>query len=791
MVHTTILKWHFILMFVLVTSSVFANYEKIGVTGNVVDESGKPLQGITLILQPDHKKAVSDAQGKFKFTGKLYAGTYTLTVSAIGFLNYQQELTIVEGKTLTLTVHLKHGEQELMEVCVNGVQRNPENFIDMTRTAMPSKVISRREIEMMGSRRLDEVLKEQTGLAIVNDIGSGSRAVGLQMQGFDSGYTMILIDGQPMVGRNNGNFDLSRITISNIERIEIIKGASSCLFGSEAMAGVINIVTRKNILHPQGMAALRYGSFNMVDATLEGETPFAGNKGSVYVSGNYYRTDGFNANPYLDEGKTAPPFESFAFQGRGRYLLNDKSSLSFNGRYVTRYSDNKMSYGANPIKDVLDEQDLNGSIALNNNFNNGFSLKSQYYLTRYETMQNITDLNTGYVMPGNQFEQYVHRAEVQGIKKLSDVLELTGGAGTAYESLDNTAYRGSKSMTNYFAYTQANWQLAPQLSVVAGARYDYHDKYGSKVNPSLGLDYQLFDNFRLKAAVATGFKTPNFRQLYHVFTNLQTGYTVLGAEEFWREIKILQDAGQIQNIYPSAQSIGELKPERSVSYSGGFNYSPLKSLKLDVNVFYNDMKDFINYEQVAVKTNGQLIYSYNNIAKAYTTGTEIGLSWSATKSLDFSAGYQLLYAIDKGVLDSIKNGTGLYNSIYDTDLNKIRPSTRKDYFGLNNRSRHMANVKVSYAHEQTGITGTFRVNYRSKYGFSEDNQANKFLDPYDTYVRSFFLLNASVQKSFYNKRLQFQLTADNLMNYRDQLMPAQQGRTIVAGLSWRFFKQEN
>jgi outer membrane receptor for ferrienterochelin and colicins len=791
MFQTTILKWRFLLVFIFIASSAIANNIKGGLKGLVVDETGKPLKGITIVLQPDYKKMVTDAQGKFSFADKLYAGTYTLSINAIGFEKYEQEVNIEDNKILTLNIQLQRGEKELNEVSVNGFHRNPENFIDMTRTAMPSKIISRQEIEMMGSRRLDEVLKEQTGLAIVNDIGSGSRAVGLQMQGFDSGYTMIMIDGQPMVGRNNGNFDLSRITVSNIERIEIIKGASSCLFGSEALAGVVNIVTRKNINHPQGMAALRYGSFNMLDATLEGETPFAGKKGSVYVSGNYYRTDGFNANPYLNEGKTAPPFESFAFQGRGRYLLSDKSTLSFNGRYVTRYSDNHISYGAQPSKDVLDEQDLNGSIALNNNFSNGFSLKSQYYLTRYKTAQDITDLNSGFVIPGNRFEQYVHRAEVQAVKQMSDAVELTGGGGAAYESLDNTAYRGSKSMTNYFAYTQANWQLAPQLSVVAGARYDYHDKYGSKVNPSLGLDYQLFDNFRLKAAVATGFKTPHFQQLYHAFTNLQTGYTVLGAEEFWSEIKILQDAGQIQNVFPSAQNIGELKPERSVSYSGGFNYSPLKSLKFDVNIFYNDMKDFINYEQVAVKTNGQLIYSYNNIANAYTTGAEIGLSWLASKSLSLSAGYQLLYAIDKGVVDSIKNGTGLYNSIYDTDLNDMRPSTRKDYFGLNNRSRHMANVKISYAHESSGITGTFRVNYRSKYGFSEDNKANNFLDPYDTYVRSFFLLNASVQKSFYNKRLQFQLTADNLMNYRDQLMPAQQGRTILAGLSWRFFKQEN
>lgn len=784
------LKYTIILVFLLLSVYGFAGDVRTGLTGVVTDETGKAISGIIVVLQPDNKRAITDDHGKFSINN-LYGGTYNLTIRAIGFEKYISDIDIEEGKIKYITIKLKQGDNALSEVNVSATLSNPDNFIDMVRTAMPSKVISRKEIEMMGSRRLDEVLKEQTGLAIVNDIGAGSRAVGLQMQGFDSGYTMIMIDGQPMIGRNSGNFDLSRITVSNIERIEIIKGASSCLFGTEALAGVVNIVTRKNINQPQGMAALRYGSFNMVDATLEGETPFAGKKGTAYLSGNYYRTDGFNANPYLNEGKTAPPFESFAFQGRGRYLLSDKSTLSFNGRYVTRYSDNNLSYGVKPTKDVLDEQDLNGSIALNNNFSNGLRLKSQYYLTRYKTVQEITDLNSGMVIPGNRFEQYVHRAEVQATQKFSKALELTGGLGATYEALDNTAYRGSKDMTNYFAYVQGDWQASDAFSVIAGARYDHHDKYGSKVNPSLGLQYRLRNNFNLKAAVATGFKTPNFQQLYLAFTNLQTGYTVLGAEEFWSEIKILQDAGQIMSILPSANHIGELKPERSVSYSGGFDYSPFKSLKLDVNIFYNDMKNFINSEQVAVKTNGQQIFSYNNIAKAYTTGAEIGINWSATKSLSLSGGYQLLYAIDKGVLDSIKNGTGLYGSIYDTDINKVRASSRKDYFGLNNRSRHMANVKVSYAHESTGITGTFRVNYRSKYGFSEDNKANNFLDPYDTYVRSFFLLNAAVQKTFYNKRLQLQLATDNIMNYRDQLMPAQQGRTISVGLSWRFFKAEN
>jgi outer membrane receptor for ferrienterochelin and colicins len=70
----------------------------------------------------------------------------------------------------------------------------------------------------------------------------------------------------------------------------------------------------------------------------------------------------------------------------------------------------------------------------------------------------------------------------------------------------------------------------------------------------------------------------------------------------------------------------------------------------------------------------------------------------------------------------------------------------------------------------------------------EANRANNFLDPYDTFVAGYFLFNAALQKTFYHKHLQLQLTGDNLMNYRDQLMPAQQGRAILLGLSWRFFK---
>ncbi|MFC0078231.1 TonB-dependent receptor domain-containing protein [Flavobacterium procerum] len=756
--------------------------------GVVTDKEGQAVAGTIVQLEPDLHQVQTDDKGNFLFKN-IIAGNYTLKTSHLAYHPFRTQVKIEATKQVSLSVQLEKNETSLETVVVKSTYHNADNFIDMTRTAMPSTVITRKEIEMMGSRRLDEVLKEQTGLAIINDIGSGNRAVGLQMQGFDSGYTMIMIDGQPMVGRNNGNFDLSRITVSNIERIEIIKGASSCLFGSEALAGVINIVTRKIITQPQAMAALRYGSFNMVDATLEGETPFADKKASAYLSANYYHTDGFNSNPYLDQGKTAPPFYSYALQGRGRYLLTENSTLNINGRLMTRHSENKYAYnGLSSNLDELNEYDFNGSVSLNNDFTNGTKLKTQYYLTRYKTDQNITDLANGTVIPGSTFDQYLHRAEIQAIHKIGQQLNLTGGMGGAYELLENTSYRGSKSMDNYFVYAQADWQTSERFSVVAGARFDFHNQYGSKINPSIGLQYQPLRNLTAKFAVGTGFKTPNFQQLYLVFTNVQSGYTALGAAEFWREITILKDAGLITSIFPIANQIGSLKPERSVSYSCKIDYAPIKSVKLDVNFFYNDMRNFINNEPVAVKTNGQQIWSYLNIAKAYTTGAELNIKWSAAKAITISAGYQLLYAIDRGVLDSIRNNTGLYGMVYDKEINRTRRSTVKDYFGMTNRSRHMANIKISYNHEKTGISGAFRVNYRSKYGFMEDNRANNFLDPWDTYVNSFFLLNLSIQKTFYNKHLQLQLTADNLMDYRDQLMPAQPGRTILAGISWRFYK---
>jgi outer membrane receptor for ferrienterochelin and colicins len=136
---------------------------------------------------------------------------------------------------------------------------------------MPVSLIPQSQIKTMGSLRLNDVLTEQTGLLVVPQINAQGN--GIQLQGFNPDYTLILIDGEPIIGRYTGSLELSRIAVGNIKQIEIVKGPSSSLYGSDALAGVINIITEKPIGN-QGMASIRYGTNNTLDVNADANLNF-------------------------------------------------------------------------------------------------------------------------------------------------------------------------------------------------------------------------------------------------------------------------------------------------------------------------------------------------------------------------------------------------------------------------------------------------------------------------------------------------------------------------------------
>lgn len=763
-------------------------------SGKILDKNGSPIIGANLVLQPDMHQANTDKKGVFLFRD-IIAGEYTIAVSYIGYKTYQSTVQIEATKDNSIKITLEEEENALQQVVVYSKESKVDNLLDVQRSAMPVTVITKETIAQMGSRRLDEILKEQTGIAVVNDIGGGARAVGVQMQGFGSDYIMILIDGQPMVGRNSGNFDLSRISVSNIERIEIIKGASSCLFGSEALGGAINIVTRHGAFQPQALASLRYGSLNIIDATLEGETPFHHQRGSANISANYYRTDGFNTDPnFLSGGTTAPPYDDYTLQGRVRYRLTENGTLGASGRYALRKSFMKQIFGSNENKnsagDTQDITDINLSVTYDNNFNNGLRSMSRYYLTRYVSDMSVLWEESGSQATAEKFAQTLHRFEQQFSYSATDNLKFTGGLGGNVEQMDNRNFNVPGGLWSSFGYLQGDWKMSDKLEAVGGVRYDHNSNYGGKFNPSLGLQYHIIPKLTLKLAVGSGFKTPDYRQRYQVFMNPVANYLVVGTEVLRATIEEMKNNGQISEVreYLINQLDQNLKAEKSLSFNGGFTYSPKQSIKVDINAFYHKISNQINSIRVATGTNVRDIYTYQNLPKSFNTGIEMSASIKPLSGLDISGGYQYLIAKDRGVMDSISKGIGAYASIRDNATGLFRKSKLSDYYGIENRSRHMANLRLAYNYTPWDITANVRVNYRGKYGFV-DNNNNRFLDKYDVFVDGHFLVNAGIEKKLMKQHLSVQLTADNIMNYTDRLIPGQPGRVILIGLKYRFYKE--
>ena len=757
--------------------------------GVVRDTQGKAIAGANIYLNPDNYFVKSNDDGTFKIN-VLYNGKYTITVSCTGYQRYEQVVNITAIQVPPLTINLKETQELLNEVTVNDRLDKPDDLIQVARTAMPVKVITRQEIELMGSRRLDEVLKEQTGIAIVNNIAEGNRSVGVQMQGFSSAYVMILIDGQPMVGRNGGSFDLSRISVTNIERIEIIKGAASCLFGSEAMGGAINVITRHGVLQPQGAASIRYGSLNIVDATLEGELPFASKRGEANLSANYYRTDGFNVNTrYQTSGTTVPPSDNYTLQGRSRYRISKNSTMGISGRYALRKSLMSRGYLVDAYTDDMKETDINASTYLNSTYQNGVQALTRFYFTHYGWDDQIR-WETSRREEQNNFRQSIYRGEQQFAYKPQNDLSFTGGIGGAIETMDDPSFGAIPAMKNVFIYAQGEWQLSSTWQVLGGGRYDYHAQYGGRFNPNIGFSFSPISYFTLKGAVGAGFKTPDFRQRFQVFTNPLVGYTVLGADIARERLVQMQQAGEISELRSytlnKLQQDG-LQAEKSNTFNLTALIQPSARWQVELSAFYHHIKNQIGSFQVATAIDGQMIYSYLNLPQVNNKGLEASISYQPLPNLDISMGYQYLISKDESVQDSIQAGHWPYYDLRNPATGETYISKASDYWGIENRSRYMANLRIFYRYQPWDLGLTFRINYRGKYPFEESN-GNYYIDRYDTFVNGFFLLNASIEKKLMNRHLALQLTAENIADYTDYHMPGQLGRVILAGVTYRFFK---
>ncbi len=686
--------------------------------------------------------------------------------------------------------------KELEEVIVTATR----NERTMGALPMPVSLIPKMQIKTMGSLRLNDVLTEQTGLVVVPQVnGQGN---GIQLQGLNPDYTLILIDGEPIIGRYTGSLELSRVAVGNIKQIEIVKGPSSSLYGSDALAGVINIITDRPKPGINSNISTRYGSNNTLD--LSGDVSLTKNRLGIYVFANRYSTDGYDLSPE-NFGKTVSPFTNRTFNSKITYKLGSKTDLSIAGRYFTE--DQKFNFEVNTSSEQIktsgvgEVNDWNINPVVTHRFSNSLKMIARFYTTHYQTETNLNSDKDGSPYYHDDFKQSFMRPEVNAEYFVNSKNIITIGAGHISESVKTSRYgdeNGRNQYTNY-GFFQYEWLPVEKFSVIAGGRFDSNSTYGSQFSPKLSARYEVNKRITLKASTGVGFKAPDFRQLYFNFNNSAGGgYSVLGTEIVQPRLAELESLGQIQSYLFDPSLVGKLQAESSVAVNAGGKIEIVPSLNLDINGFYNSINDLIETQAVAITTAGQTIYTYRNIKRAYTSGVESNLSYPITRQITLSLGYQLLYAKDKDVAQAVKNGDMYYRDPNTLITKRLQPT---EYYGLYNRSRNTGNLKIFYRNPISKLEASARVIVRGKYGIGDirgniqgetippsDRNSNSILDVYDDFVKGYALVNLSVAKSL-NCGLRFQVGVDNLLNYKEPIyIPNLPGRLMYGSVSYTFSK---
>ena len=621
---------------------------------------------------------------------------------------------------------------------------------------LPVQLITKAQIKQTGALKLNDILEEQTGLIIVPDFGG---VLGIQMQGLDAQYTLILIDGVPLVGRSAGTLDLSRVTVNNIKQIEIVKGASSSLYGSEALGGVINIITEspKN-KKLTGELNSRLGTFFTTDNNLN--FGFGIKKININASINSFSTDGYDLDK-TDNEKTVLPYRNLTSQLQLNYKFSDKLSFLISNRYFNQ---------SNNVETIVNNKNASGKTKTNEynshsrffyNPNNNLNFTSEFYATQYYIKNDVRFNDTNVILYNDFFKENLLRTEIRTSYKKRNTT-YTSGFGYNINNLERTYFIEKALNNSYYGFLQYDYNIKEKFNILAGLRYDKNFAYASVLSPKLALNYKLGKQFSVQGSVGYGFKAPDLRQLYFNFENVGVGYIVLGYNVAPNRLAELQSQGRIQNSIVSANFFDNpLNPETSVGYNFGIKHNHEK-IKSSINIFYNEVQNLIDTRAIARLTNGQNIFSYSNIGSVFTQGLELNSSVKITKNIEISGGYQYLIAKDNDVIQDIKDKKVFARDPITSQSFELKQS---DYFGLFNRSKHTANFKYFLKIPKWNLNQNFRATYRSKYGLFDTNN-NAILDNFDEFANEYMILDTSITKKI-KEKFEIQIGIDNILNLTD------------------------
>lgn len=380
-------------------------------------------------------------------------------------------------------------------------------------TTKPVIIIDRQEIERSGSRDLSQILNNQSGIRVNDSYGAPSNGRILYLQGAAAANTLILLDGLPISDPSGvgGLFDLRLLPTNNIEQIEVIKGSQSTLYGTDAIAGVVNLITREGGPEPiSGTARLSYGAYN----TFNGSVGVQGSAlPSLRYSLHYNResSDGFSAaeDPDGTGEFEADGYELDSFYGRFDWDLTSNLTIT----PFLNYSNNEGEYDDGAFMDADNRFELRM-------FNPGVQAVYSDGPLRINGGYNFTRTNRSFVtaFSENEFEADFHNADLFANYEITPNLLVLAGVNAQDFSIpggiDDAGSRDAQILSPYATLYLRNLN---GFSAEIGYRLNSHSEYGVNATYSIAPSYDVNESLRFFGSITTGFKAPTLDELFGPF----------------------------------------------------------------------------------------------------------------------------------------------------------------------------------------------------------------------------------------------------------------------------------
>lgn len=509
--------------FLFTTSLLFAQNGKITVSGTVTSNNNSiPFASVYVKNGSDGVNA--DSEGRYEL--KVPEGSITMVAQSQGYKTENKTVMSSNGNTQTVNFELEEGNQALEEVVITGTRTEKRR----TDSPVIVNLITSKTLEQVVATDLSEGLRFQPGLRVEKDCQTCNYTQ-IRMNGLQGGYSQILINGRPIFSPLTGLYGLEQIPTNMIERIEVVRGGVSALYGSSAIGGTVNVITK---IPKQNEYSLSY-TYETINgdadqSLINGNATVVSknyNSGATFFVSNRKRA-AYDANG--DNFSEMPELKDNSFGVNAFFLPTENSKLevSLSSLYEYRFGGEiveKAAYLAQQSEE-RHHHVLMGSVDYQINFNEDRSSLILYYGGQRTDRDHYTGIIPDDVEeqaafyanpPYGTSEVVTHQGGTQFNQKFDDFIggktTLTGGAEYVYDAvfdeIEAYNYLTDQTTRNLGVFVQNDWDITESLNFLSGFRIDKHNLVDHTIfSPRLSLLYKLKETTQFRLGWGTGFRAP-------------------------------------------------------------------------------------------------------------------------------------------------------------------------------------------------------------------------------------------------------------------------------------------